>query len=36
MIDWEKKVSGEFEWWKIVIGWKEKICEEVVIFWDKF
>lgn len=36
LIGWEEKICGEFEWWKIMIGWKENIGEKVIIFWDKY
>jgi hypothetical protein len=29
------EVGGKSEWWRVVIGWKKNVGEEVVIFWDK-
>ena len=29
------EVGGKSEWWRVVIGWKENVGGEVVIFWDK-
>jgi hypothetical protein len=34
--DWLKsRGGGKIEWWRVVIGCKENVGEEVVIFWDK-
>ena len=28
------EVGGKSKWWRVVIGWKENVDGEVIIFWD--